>query len=150
MNIQKLFDKIEVPKPYRYTLEQQEDLLRLLNARTACANQNMKSVDTAYVELENGTRFSIKSRYSSPIFELRDLESRCIEFVTESNKELSHYEVVYVREPWRIQYVSSSHLDPSTFDYLETPTAGYWTIYGRFRGLTAEDLNSASQEAIEE
>lgn len=137
MNINKLFKD-----EYRLTAEYIEDLLDNLNSKTKQSIKNLKRLpeNTPYIEFEDGRRCSMKGIYSPKIYNLREVEEKCIAFVDETIKYLNTYDVVYLGEDWRIDYIPPSHRDLYTWDYVETPTKGCWIITGRFRGLNNEDL----------
>lgn len=138
MNIDKLL-------PYRITSEQIEDLEDSLFRNTLLNVNRLGRISTTlfYIELESGCRFSMKTIWGPKIYELKELQRTCINFVEKINIELNKYEKVFHRNPWKIHYIHPTHLDPYTLDYLETPTKGYWILSGEFRGITKEDLDEA-------
>ena len=128
---------------YRYTRERLEDFLAKMSESTYKSVKMLGRISPGlyYIEFEKGTRYSMKTIYGPRVYDLRELESICSEFVRVTNKVLQEFDMVYVRNPWKIQYIYPSHLDMYTLDYTENPSEGYWIIAGEFRGVNNSDFS---------
>jgi hypothetical protein len=133
MKLTEFFPKDEGQSLYRISQEQIEGLLKELEDYTF-NNLEYKTVDSCFVEDKEGFRYVLKTYYVE-ITDLKKLESTCREFVKNTVEYLNQFEEVFSRRMWHIRYDSPTHVDPFTFDYVETPSKGRWVLIGRFRGI---------------
>ena len=115
-----------------------DELVDKLNEKTRSSLPiNNLDCRTGFVELGN-KKFAIKS-YLARVNDLRSLKREAIYFVDKTIKELSEYDEVFIRKEWEIICTNPSLCCPYTFDQMEKPSEGYWTIYGRFRGVDKKE-----------
>lgn len=120
--------------PYRFKVEELEQLLQMLNQNLKLSVVEVKESDPkGFVEYPDGTRYAIITFYGKKVTDLKKLKGALVDFTNKLINKLDRTKILYIGKNISVWYVPPSHLDVSTFDYVENPSEGYWIPYCRLR-----------------